>query len=578
MADVRYDNREFSSIQRELVGFTKTYYPEKFQDFGEASLGMLYLDLTAYVGDVLSFYADTSFRETLIEFAEEKENVYTIARQLGYKPKLNRPAFTKIDVYGVVPRSSSDPTEPDFSNVPSIKPGMTVSAETGDASFRVQTSVDFSNPDTIQVYENDAFGQPSSFLVKKRVDAVAGKLRSTVFEFGESEKLAQRRMPDVDIVEVLGGKDSQGREWKKVDSLSQNSVFEEQPNLVSRTPDKVLGIVKAENRFTVVPTADGSLYLQFGAGNNVGRSLRPDAEFSLSDPVSPTSVLDNTYGTIPRNTSIEVQYIEGGGTASNVGSNSIRTIENADFDFSDVGDNDDAQTFQSTVQVTQPKPATGGAEPETIEEVRRNALGFFDAQSRVVTAADYETRALSLPERFGSIAKASATRSGNGNVDLRVLGYDDNENLEPLGNIVKQNIRQYIARYKPLGDVVQISDGAVVNVAVDIEVRLYKSAEGNEGKVKQEIIDAVSGFFDPKTVEFSSPVVIGEIIDVVQNTNAVRSVLNIEIQNKVDSSEGYSGNRYNIANATRDGVVYPSQDPSVFTVRFPEKDVRVRIQ
>ena len=90
--DVSLIGRDFGEFRKNLIEFSKNYFPNTFNDFNESSPGMMFMEMASYVGDVLSFYTDTQLRESLLTTAEENVNLFNIVNSLGYKPKNIIPA------------------------------------------------------------------------------------------------------------------------------------------------------------------------------------------------------------------------------------------------------------------------------------------------------------------------------------------------------------------------------------------------------------------------------------------------------------------------------------------------------
>lgn len=612
--DVRYLNREFDSIQDQLINFAEAYYPDTVQDFSEGSIGLMYIDMASYVGDVLSFYTDVQFKESFIQFAEERQNVVALANQLGYRPNVTNPATTELDVFAVVPaRTVNGTIQPDFRFVPIIEENMVVSsASRPDIRFRTLEDVNFEvdTPDSpleVQIFEQDPnTGNPASYLLTKRVRAAAGTIQTTTFQFGDPEPYPTRVIDDENVIEILNVTDSQGNTWREVPYLAQEQVFEEFRNTdetsaeLSQFRDEtpfLLRLSREPNRFIVRTRSDGRTFLQFGSGVTRGNQERilPNPQTignpqippidQLELPLDPANFLSiDTFGRVPFDTTLEVEYVTGGGTESNVPINDITNIVDINFNLQnvDVVSDENRQTLQNienSVRVTNPVPGTGGGPGESTEEVRRNAQAFFAAQNRAVTEEDYVTRVLSMPARFGSVAKATVDQNTAQDnplaVDLRVLGFNEDGNLVPVNDAVKQNIREFLRRYRMLTDAVNVLDGFVVNVAVEIEISVFRTFSDRETKI--QVINTVQEALSPENRDFNQAIVTGQIVSDLNSIDGVQNVQSIEFENKFDTDEGYSGNRYDIERATRRGVIFPSQDPSVFTVRFPNKDIKVRV-
>jgi hypothetical protein len=611
--DVRYLNREFDSIQDQLINFAEAYYPDTVQDFSEGSVGLMYIDMASYVGDVLSFYTDVQFKEGFIQFAEERQNVVALANQLGYRPNVTNPATTELDVFAVVPSRIVDgQVQPDFRFVPIIEQNMVVSsASNPNVQFRTLEDVNFEvdtpeSPLEIQIFEQDPnTGNPASFLLSKRVRAAAGRIETTTFSFNDPEPFPSVVIDDEDVIDILSVTDSEGNEWREVPYLAQEQVFEDFRNTESASPELsefrdetpfLLRSNRQPKRFISRTRSDGKTTLQFGSGVNQDNQERvvpnpltignPQIEsidqLNLSlDPANFLSI--DSFGQVPFDTTLEVEYVVGGGTESNVPINDLTSIVDLNFNLENVdvvGDENrqTLQDIQNSVRVTNPVPGTGGGPQESTQEVRKNAQAFFAAQNRVVTEEDYITRVLSMPSRFGSVAKATVDQNIEQDnplaVDLRVLGFNKDGHLVPVNEAIKQNIQQFLRRYRMLTDSVNILDGFVVNLQAEVEISVFRTFSDREAKVN--VIQKLEEMFSPNNRDFNQPIVKGQIVNELNSLEGVQNVGSISFENVFSTDEGYSGNQYNLDRATRQGVIFPSQDPSVFTIRFPNKDIKVR--
>lgn len=608
--DIRYLNRDFTSIQERLINFAEAYYPDTIQDFSEGSVGLLYIDMASFVGDVLSFYTDVQFKEGFIQYAEERENVWDLANELGYRPNVTEPATTTLDIFAVVPATEENGTiQPDFSLVPAVRENMVVSSESRpNVRFRTLEDVNFSvdtpdRPREVRVFERDPTDQtPASFIVTKQVRASAGTIASTTFDFGDPEPFPKREFPDDDVVTILNVEDTEGNEWFEVPYLAQERVFTEYRNReridsqLSEFSDEVPFLIQVrseDRRFIRRTDSDGTTHIQFGSGvsQSSDEELVPDATTignpelpsvdQLDLPIDPANFMStDSFGRVPFDTSLEVEYVVGGGTESNVPINDLTNIVTVDFEFGpgDVDGIENQQTvqnIQNSVRVTNPVPATGGGPGETVEEIRRNAQAFFASQNRAVTAQDYKTRVLSMPSRYGSVAKATVEPDTDRNnplgINLYVLGFDANGRLVSVNDAVKENIREFLNQYRMLTDGINIRDGFAINFSVDFEISV--SATFSERQTKFRAIRRLQDTLSSQSMDFGDPIVISDLINELRGVEGVQTVRDFNIENKFDVNKDYSGNRYDIERATRRGVVFPPQDPAVFELRFPDKDI-----
>jgi hypothetical protein len=657
--DIKYLNKDFSSFRDNLIQYAQNYFPQTYSDFNESSPGMLFIEMASYIGDVLSYYTDNSLKESLMLYAEDRENVVALANYLGYKPKVISPAIVKLSVYQLVPSrrkvNSGTDYEPHLDYYLRIQEGM-ICESTNGIRFRTTELLDFAVEDEreISVYSRSTDGSPEFYLVKKYVNAISGELRTITTNFGNTPfQFSKIQLADTNVVDIIDVRDSNGNKWYEVPYLAQEMIYIDYPNSEQTDKDlvqfkdsvpNILKLIKTSRRFVKQINADNTTTIVFGGGNsnvdetlipnfkNVGLGLNSSID-RLGSSFDPANFLKNsTYGQSPIG-NISVSYIVGGGTSSNVGVGTITRINSISFD-------EDVRSFQTdarlytevkqSVAVDNEVTATGGRGPETIEEIRENALANFGSQNRAVTRKDYQIRALSLPPKYGGIAKAYCAPDGeldnnspasilanpdtleqftalvtdlkNRNVteiqikeevqkfligkknnleeknnpfaiNLYVLGYDSNKNLSTLNKAVKQNIKTYMNEYRLLTDGVNLLDGFVINIGVEFEIRVYGGYNKNE--VLTRCITELQQYFNIDNWTFNMPINISEIELLIAGVEGIQSVPKCEIVNKCLGE--YSKNSYNISSATKGKMVYPSLDPSVFEVKFPNKDIRGRV-
>jgi hypothetical protein len=659
--DVKYLNKDFNSFRDNLIEFSKTYFPKTHNDFSVASPGTMFIELASYVGDVLSFYIDDTFKESLITYAEDTDNVVALAQYLGYKPKVTSPATTTLSVYQLVPAIGNGPNnKPDERFYFKIKEGMIVSSTIGAINFSTTDVVDFSDSTDREIipYQRDSnTGEVTLYLAKKYVKVISGNLIESDFTFGSYSAYQTITLDDTEVIQIQDVRDSNNNKWYEVPYLAQEMVFIDHPNTESNDPDLyqfkttvpyVLKTIKTSKRFTTKINTDSTTTLQFGAGDptasdeqlipnlkNVGLGL-PNSISRLEESFDPTNFLKTkTYGTSPANTTITVKYLSGGGVSSNISVGQLKNINTIEY-LEDSGKLNAAelatyQTLKNSVAVDNEISAIGGRGGETIEEVRQNALANFGAQNRAVTAKDYQIRALSLPSKYGAIAKAYASADGtldnnspssilaspnnlqeftqlvmsfvnkpdneeptestvnseirnfligktsNENeknnpfaINLYMLGYDINNNLTTLNRAVKENLKTYLNEYKILTDGVNFNDGFIINIGVEFEIITYQNY--NKSEVVTNCINALKQYFVIDNWTFNQTINLSEIELLIANVEGVSSVPMAMVTNKCGGR--YSPNSYNIDTATKDKIVYPSLDPSIFEVKFPDADIK----
>jgi hypothetical protein len=659
--ELSYVGKDFASLKQNLVEFTKTYFPNQYSDFSEASPGTIFLDQAAAIGDMLSFYQDVQLKESMLSHATERKNVMALAQQMGYKPKVTSPAVTELTVYQLVPSNQlvGINNGPDESFYLRIKDGMEVESTTNSSIiFRTVDSVDFSSATgrDIEVYERDSTGVPSRYLVSKKVKAISAQEVSTTITFGDDTDYPTATLSDTNIIQITSVTDNDNIKYYEVPYLAQESVFIEKPNTeyngdlsqFSGSVPYVLEIKKVPHRFSVKVNPDNTMDLQFGSGDvnlsdeiilpnpkNVGLGLANSIQ-RLNQGIDPSNFLKtNTFGVAPANKSLNINYLVGGGVQSNINQRDLTKIKIIEFDddlLSIPVDKLNAYNDTKTsVAVENLESATGGRDFESIEEIRQNALASFGSQNRAVTRQDYIVRAMSMPERYGSVSKVYVSPDGEVDnnspssilsnpknineftnlvdsikglskqdiqkelvkyltqkktsinevnnpfaINMYVLGYDSNKHLTNLNQAVKQNLKTYLGEYRMLTDGVNIIDGFVINIGVDFEIITYSNY--NKREVLTNCLAEIQRYFNIDNWTFNKPINISEIELILANVEGVMSVPSVKIFNicRSDNNENYSPNRYNIDEATKGKIVYPSLDPSIFEVKFPNKDIKGR--
>jgi hypothetical protein len=657
--DVRYLNRDFASFKQALTDFAKTYFPNTANDFSDASPGTMFIELASYVGDVLSFYTDAQLKESFINLASNKTNLITHAQNLGYKPKISTPAIVNLSLYQILPAIKNDGLigTPDFRYALRIEAGM--EAETTDGIvFRTMDVCDF-NDETdrdITLYNKDT----GEFLIKKRVKAISADELEMEIDWStkEFEENPSFIITDDQFLGITSIHDDENNRYYEVDFLAQDFVYIEEPNISingnksseATTTPYLLKQLKTNRRFVTRVLNENTIEVRFGSGNedlpdeilvpntkNVGLGLNNSIQ-RLNQGYDPSNFLfTNAYGIAPQKTKLKIKYLSGGGLGSNIASDSITKIRSITF-------NEDANTFSSTeqntyayyrqqLQVTNDEPAVGGAGFESLELIRENSIANFASQNRAVTKQDYEIRVLSLPPKFGNIAKVYVEADGNIDdfgarailkdetiqkeflsfvksskslndkeievelkkflknkkdtpnpeinnpfaINMYLLAYDINKNLIPINESLKQNLKIYLNEHRMLTDAVNILKAFIINIGVNFEVTVFNNY--NKREVVLNCIQTITNFFDIDKWKINQPINLSELELEIANVEGVSSVPLVEIYNICKSSSNggdYATNSYNIKEATKNKIIYPSLDPSIFELKFPNVDIKGR--
>ena len=564
---VNYLNKDFNDFKGNLIEFAKQYFPNTYNDFNEASPGMMFIEMASYVGDVLSYYIDSQFRESMLAYAEEKRNVYNIAQSFGYKPKTTSAATVVLDVFQTVPALNNKPDTRYSLNIPAgavIKAPSTSTTfrTTEDANFKFSSSFD---PMTISTFESDG-GVPTKYLLKKKVKAQSGDIISEFFNFNSAEKYTEVRLGNPDVIEILSCTDSDGNKWYEVDSLARDTIFEDMENNVSNDPQSagdsnlapyILKLKRVSRRFSSHINENDETVLRFGAGvsdnpdeeivpnpTNVGSSL-PGSPSFLTTAFDPSNFLKtSTFGLAPANTTLTIKYSYGGGIDDNVNQGEVKQITDISFELQSALLSDSlVQDAKDSVSFTNPRPATGGSAGESVKDVRENALAHFQSQQRAVTKDDYIIRAYSLPAKYGNVAKVhfvqdeQLSRAGMSDnlerviteedigstvqslqvnkipnplgINMYTLGYDSNRKLRTLTETTKQNLKTYISQYRMITDAINIKNAYVINIGINFSI--LTKVGFNKNDVLLRCVSQVQDFFDIDRWQIGQPVVLGDI-------------------------------------------------------------------
>jgi hypothetical protein len=595
--NISYLNKNFTQFRASLIEFAKNYFPNTYTDFSEASPGTMFIEMASYVGDVLSFYTDTQIQENFVLTAVEKQNLLNMAYSLGYRPKSSYASVAAVDFYQIVPISSGQPdlryalTVPENTQLQSISTGI---------KFLTVDRVDFSDTGSVTISLYDS----GNYLFKKSVRAISAEVLSTNFTFGAPQKFTSVELNEPNFLQILQVTGSNSSIWYEVPYLAQSNVINKTTN-TGANADKVpylMSLLETPNRFVTRIKTDDIVELQFGSGmyvNNPDDVIIPNPDtiqLGLVPSVDTSDLVNNynqaavfytkQYGTVPSNISLNVQYTVGGGIESNVPAGDItRITSNAgivavDSAFTNVS--------LSTLIVTNPIPSTGGRGGDTVEEIRLNTLNAFSAQLRSVTKEDYINRALSMPSQFGTIAKvyveqASALSVQAGNdplidnnplaLSMYVLAYNDNKQLENATLELKQNLKEYLEPFRMVTDAVTIKNGFYINVGINFDITIIPGLSNNQ--ILTDCITTLKSIFDIDKWQINQPIIMSNLYSALLQVPGVQSVVNVQFTNK--SGGSYSPYSYDVNGAILNGVIYPSLDPSIFEVRFPDVDIQGRV-
>ena len=613
--NITYLNKDFATFKSALIEYAKTYYPTSYNDFSTSSPGTMFIDMASYVGDVLAFYLDNQTQETFLEYAKQTNNLYALAYMLGYRPKVTSAAVVTLDVYQQIPASGSN-YEPDFNYAMIVEEGMQVRSNIDTSNFfYCPNRVDFNlsssiDPTEITVYTTVG-SNPNTYLLKKQTQALSGQVKSTTLTFGTPQRFPIRTIQDSNIIEILNVTDGvTGFKWYEVPYLAQDYILKPVANTALAYPQLyqeanevpyVIERVEVPFRFVSRFTAINNLQLEFGAGIqtvsgsipnpfNVGIGTVNGIDM-LNTAYDPTNfVTNNSYGVAPYNTTLTVQYLSGGGAGANVGVNQLTNIVSSTTTFPNPTSPGVQAQIAATLAVNNSVPGAGGGDGDTPESLRLNTLASFPAQMRAVTQQDYLGTVLGMPPKFGQVAKAYVTkdtatfaeylagRPGERDplaTSIYLLSYNADGTFATPGTALLKNIQTYLEQYRMLTDTILLKPGYIINIQVNFDLVIRPNYTSRD--VIAGCLTVLRSYFARENWQINQPIILSEVYTLLDQVAGVQTVQKVTVNNIAGTSQGYSQYVYDISAATLNGVIYPSLDPSIFEVKYPDTDIQGRV-
>ena len=612
--DIKYLNKDFTSFKSSLIEYAKAYFPTSYNDFSTSSPGTMFIDMASYVGDVMSFYLDNQIQENFLEYAKQQNNLYTLDYMFGYRPKVTSASITTLDVYQQIPASGSN-YEPDFNYAMTIGEGLQVRSNLNASNyFYCPNKIDFNlsssiDPTEISVYTTVG-SNPNTYLLKKRTQALSGQVKNTTLTFGAAQRFPTQTIQDSNIIEIISAYDNNGNRWYEVPYLAQNFILNPVTNTAQHYPELyqeanqvpyIIERLPVPNRFVSRFTTNSTLELEFGAGIqavsgtvpnpfNVGIGTVNGVDL-LNTAYDPTNfVVNSTYGLAPSNVNININYLVGGGASANINTNELTNIVTASISFTNPVNPTVAGTIQNTLATNNSVQATGGGDGDSIDGLKLNTLAAFPSQMRAVTQQDYLGTVLGMPAKFGQIAKAYVTKDNAtfaqyvlnepGERDplatsIYLLSYDANGAFTTPGTAVLKNVQTYLEDYRMLTDTVLLKPAYIINIQVSFSIVLRPNFTSRA--VIEACIAALQVYFNRNSWQINQPIILSEIYSLLDQINGVQTVQKVTINNIAGTTSGYSQYSYDISAATLNGVIYPSLDPSIFEVKYPNVDIQGRV-
>jgi len=603
--NISYLNKGFTDFKTTLQQYAKTYFPTIYNDFSEATPGNLFIEMASYVGDVMSFYIDTQTQENFLLYSKEKENLYAQAYIMGYRPKASYASNTTVDIYQLVPSAiSGGISYPDYNTYGLIIPINTaITSNSTGTKFLTTQQIDFTDTGSTEITYIDT----NYFLFKKSVSAISAEIIETTITPTANQKFTTVTISDTNVLQILQITGSDGNTWYEVPYLAQSTIFQKISN-PSYSTDQVpylLQLQRVPRRFVSRILSDNTLQIEFGAGlsqnktdsqiiptpDNIQLGLVPGISLLTNNYNEASVMFTQEYGLVPSG-DLNVKYLVGGGINSNVPSNDLTILDNSGTYFKNGNPGGGlATTVLNSVASTNPFPSVGGRNGDTTEEIRQNALYSFSTQLRAVTKSDYIVRALSMPSDYGTVSKTYISQEINNitqqtvsynpsnnplALDLYILSYDNNKKLITASTTLKENLVTYLNEYRMVTDAINIKDAFYINIGVNFDITTLSGYSNKE--VLTSCINILQDYFNIDKWQINQPIILSDIESKLLQIKGLQSVVKLEIINKQDSTNTtYSQYGYDINGATKNNVIYPSMDPAIFEVRYPNTDIQGRV-
>jgi len=599
MQDKTYLAKDFSSFRSDLTRYAKNYFADANADFSEASLGGMFVELAAYVGDSMSFFLDHQYNELRPDTAVEQKSILAHARNAGVKIRGASPASTELSWFIEVPATVNTTLglyEPAKINLPILLEGT--SADTGGGvRFTTTEECDFNErgPNNeflakITVSSLDSGGNPSSYILEKKVPAVSGEINSETFSIGKSTSFKKIQLSQINISEIISVKDGDGNSYYEVDFLTQNTAFKKTKNLsmdMLEVPS-VLEIVSAARRFvTETDFNSGITTLTFGGGDESlsdNDSVPDPSELALPlygrpafsrFAIDPNKLLKTqTLGVAPANTILTIRYRAGGGISHNVGIGDINTVSGVNIAFPGGPSAVESTSAVASLDVTNYNPATGGLGRPTIDDIRSAIASSRNQQARIVTQDDLLARVYSLPLPFGRVFRASIRKSSRNPLasELYVISKNSSNQLAMSSDTLKKNLSLYLNEFRLISDAIDVLDATVVNYG--IEFAIVVTPASNKSSVLSLVESSLTSVTNLNKYQIDQPLIEADFINAIINTPGVMSLTNFKIFNisGVHGSRYYSPFTYNLTTQKARGMIVPPAG-GIFEMKYTSDDI-----
>lgn len=595
---IKYLNMGYEEFLRDLTNFKKVFFPGSSKDSNPASSGQMMTEEAAFIGDVLSHYLEDRFQNSNLVTARDVDQIYKLAKFLGYNPEGPRAAGGTQNFYLEVPATTGSAGNylPDTRYAIKFKNVQLQNAN--GIIFEVLDDVDFSKVNIsssleVRVSETTTGGIPTKYVLKTTAPVVAGRTITQEVAVGDYESFREIEISEANVLSIESVTDSEGNTWYEVDHLAQEAIFEGIKNVGSDSEHVpyILKIKTVPYRFikrTNPSTGKTTLIFGTGKATDIGTPFVPNpsdiaidlkGKLTFSPPtIDPQNFLKTrTLGLAPYNTTLTIKARVGGGKITNTARNGLRDIISKVADYPSSGLNaTQLNGVLSSFASNNTTILSGGDEAESPEEIKQFASANFAAQGRLTIREDYIARCLSLPSQFGKVFRAFAATDCNkqGGVRLWVLAKNEQNQIITPTDSLKKNLKNYLSRFTRMGQGIDILNGQIINIGIDYTIVVAPGY--NKTSVKLETLRKIKDFFLVDKWQLNQPIVTDEIRCLIKDTEGVISVSQLNLYNKNNVTEGrqYSETVYSLSANTKNGIVFcPSN--AMFELKFGESDIKV---
>jgi len=597
MQDRSYLAKDFASFKADLTRYARNYFIKQNADFSEASLGGMFVELAAYVGDSMSFFLDYQYNELQPETATNTQNIAAHARNAGVKIIGASPASTDLHVFIEVSAATVfGEYVPNPNQLPLILEGTTFKSTTG-VTFTIAEDVDFAEKNVdgslmakTSTSQLDAARNPSRFILSRVVPAVSGKLVTETFSLGATRAFRKITLKEKDVSEVLAITDSDENHYYEVDFLSQNTAFKRTKNLMidSGEVPSLLQVVSAARRFTLETNINSRMTtVQFGGGdeNIPDNDAIPDpSELALPlygrttftrFAIDPQKLLKTqTLGISPANTTLKILYRAGGGQNHNVPANTINKVDRIKIIFPKSTSAIESSAVVNSLDVRNPAAASGGLRAPSIRDIQSQIAQSRNQQSRIVTQDDLLARIYTLPSKFGRVYRASVRKSARNPLasELFVISRNRKGELTTSPDSLKRNLSTYLNEFRLISDALDVLDATVINYG--IEYSIVTTPDANKSSVMASINSVLGKVVATDSYQIDQPLIEADFINAIINVNGVLSLQKLILYNlsgRIGDRE-YSSYTYDIqSNLFKGMVVGPAG--SIFELKNSTFDI-----